>query len=127
RYLVSPDKACSNGTSCFDVQQNGNGKGLVSTSTLGNAVEAHNPGGNAIYAETNSPSSMTKHCAYGVVGIDQSEDGGTMNFGVSGRSYHGTGMFGTSGTGIGGSGASRTSIGLAGTTASAVDPALEIQ
>src|SRR5450755_2004288 len=127
RALVSPDKACSNGTSCFNVQQNSTGEGIVSSSQLGNAVEAHNPGGNAIYAETHSPSSMTKHCSYGVVGIDQSEDGGTMNFGVSGRSYHGTGIFGTSGTGIGVSGASRTAAGLAGTSASAVEPALAIQ
>jgi hypothetical protein len=127
RDLVSPDKACSNGTSCFAVQQRGGGEGIVSSSMLGNAVEAHNPGGNAVYAETNNPSGMTKHCAYGVVGIDQSEDGGTMNFGVSGRSYHGTGIFGTSGTGIGVSGASRTAAGLAGTSASDVEPALEIQ
>jgi hypothetical protein len=127
RDLMSPDKACSNGTSCFNVMQAGKGEGIVSTSQLGNAVEAHNPGGNAIYAETNNPSNMTKHCAYGVVGIDQSDDGGTMNFGVSGRSYHGTGIFGTSGTGIGVSGTSRTAAGLAGTSASAVEPALSIQ
>ena len=127
RDLVSPDKACSNGTSCFQVMQRGPGEGLVTSSTLGNAIESHNPGGNGVYSETHNPSSMTKHCAYGVVGIDQSLDGGTMNFGVSGRSYHGTGMFGTSGTGTGVSGASRTGAGLAGTTASPDEPALAIQ
>lgn len=125
--FVSPNKACSNGTSCFFVQQNSTGEGIVSQSKLGNAVEAHNPGGNAIFGETHSPSSMTKHCAYGVVGIDQSTDGGMLNFGVSGRSYHGTGIFGTSGTGIGVSGSSRTSAGLSGTSASSVEPALAIQ
>jgi len=127
RSLVSPDKACSNGTSCFHVEQQSTGEGIVSQSMLGNAVEAHNPGGNGIYSETHNPSKMTKHCAYGVVGIDQSQDGGTMNFGVSGRSYHGTGMFGTSGTGVGVSGSSRTGAGIVGTSASAAQPALAIQ
>src|SRR5476651_1796321 len=104
---VSPDKACSNGTSCFNVQQQSTGEGIVSQSMLGNAVEAHNPGGNGVFSETHNPS--------------------TMNFGVSGRSYHGTGLFGESGTGIGVSGASRTAAALAGTSASASEAVLEIQ
>jgi hypothetical protein len=127
RDLVSPDKACSNGTSCFQVQQNSTGEGIVSQSMLGNAVEAHNPGGNGVYSETHNPSSMTKHCAYGVVGVDLSTDGGTMNFGASGRSYHGTGLLGNSGTGVGVRGESRTGAGLFGTSASAAQPVLEIQ
>jgi len=124
---VSPDKACSNGTSCFNVEQQSTGEGIVSQSMVGNAVEAHNPGGNGMYSETHNPSSMTKHCSYGVVGVDLSQDGGTMNFGVSGRSYHGTGLFGESGTGVGVSGASRTAAGLAGTSASSTEAVLDIQ
>ena len=127
RDPISPNKACSNGTSCFQIFQSGPGEGIVSQSLLGNAVEAHNPEGNGVYSETHNPSSMTKHCAYGIVGVDLSTDGGTLNFGASGRSYHGTGLLGNSGTGVGVLGESRTGAGLSGTSASATEPVLQIK
>ena len=100
RDPISPNKACSNGTSCFQIFQSGPGEGILSQSLLGNAVESHNPEGNGVYSETHNPSSMTKHCSYGIVGVDLSIAGGTMNFGASGRSYHDMGLLGNSVIGL---------------------------
>lgn len=111
---VSPDKACSNGTSCFQIIQHGPGEGMVAHSQLGNAVESHSVNGNALFGDTHNPSASTKLCASGVVGLDLSTDGGTLNFGVSGRSYHGTGVLGLSGAGPGTSGTSRRGDGVDG-------------
>lgn len=124
---VSPDKACSNGTSCFDVIQNGPGEGIVSTSLLGNSMEGHSASGNALYGATKNASSKTKHCASGVIGLDLSQDGGILNFGVSGRSYHGQGVYGLSGTGAGLYGDSKFGMAIFGRSASATAPALGLQ
>jgi hypothetical protein len=127
RSGVSPDKACSNGSSCFQVVQSGSGEGLVAMSLLGNSVEGHSKSGNAIYGETNNLSATTKHCASGILGLDLSSDGGVLNFGVSGRSYHGTGVFGSSGTAAGLFGESKSGTGIFGRSASATMPALGLQ
>jgi hypothetical protein len=111
---VSPDKACSNGTSCFQIVQRGPGEGIVSRSQLGNAVESHSVNGNALFGDTHNPGGSTKQCASGVVGLDLSTDGGTLNFGVSGRSYHGTGVLGLSGAGPGTTGTSKRGDGVDG-------------
>jgi hypothetical protein len=124
RWQVSPDKACSNGSSCFQVMQSGPGEGIVSMSLLGNSVEGHSKSGNALYGETHNLSGTTKHCASGVIGLDLSSDGGVLNFGVSGRSYHGTGVYGKSGTAAGLFGDSKNGTGVFGRTASATLPAL---
>jgi hypothetical protein len=127
RAQASPDKACSNGTSCFNIVQRGPGEGLVSSSGDGNAVESHSTSGNAVYGETNNPSGTTKKCASGVIGLDQSVDGGMLNYGISGRSWHGTGVFGLSGSGDGLMGSSRDGSGIVGLSASATHPALALQ
>jgi hypothetical protein len=124
RWQISPDKACSNGSSCFGVVQSGSGEGIVSTSLVGNSVEGHSKSGNAIYGETHNLSATTKHCASGVIGLDLSSDGGILNFGVSGRSYHGTGVYGMSGTAAGLFGDSKNGTGVFGRSASATLPAL---
>jgi len=67
-----------------------------------------------LFGDTHNPSGSTKVCASGVVGLDLSQDGGTLNFGVSGRSYHGTGVLGLSGGGPGTSGTSKRGDGVDG-------------
>jgi hypothetical protein len=124
RNAVSPNKACSNGTSCFSIVQNGPGEGIVSHSQLGNAVESHSLNGNALYGATQNPSGTTKQCASGVVGLDLSTDGGTLNFGVSGRSYHGSGVLGLSGSGNGLLGSSTRGTGVMAASGSSDHPAL---
>lgn len=126
RAGVSPNKACSNGTSCFSIIQSGPGEGIVSQSVLGNAVESHSTGGNGLFGTTQNPSGTTKHCASGVVGLDLSTDGGTLNFGVSGRSYHGTGVLGLSGSGIALLGSSTRGTGVMAESGSADHPALSL-
>ena len=123
---ASPDKACSNGTSCFSITQNGTGEGIVSHSQVGNAVESHSLQGNGAFGDTKNPSASTKHCASGVIGLDLSTDGGTLNFGVSGRSYHGTGILGLSGTGNGLLGSSTRGTGIMAESASTDHPALAL-
>jgi hypothetical protein len=118
REKVSPDKACSNGTSCFAVLQTGPGEGIVAHSQLGNAVESHSLNGNGLFGDTHNQSGTSKVCASGVVGLDLSQDGGTLNFGVSGRSYHGTGVLGLSGTGPGATGTSKRGDGVEGNSES---------
>ncbi len=96
-------------------------------SLLGNSVEGHSKSGNAVYGETNNLSATTKHCASGILGLDLSSDGGVLNFGVSGRSYHGTGVFGSSGSAAGLFGESKSGTGIFGRSASATMPALGLQ
>ncbi|HLJ83632.1 MAG TPA: hypothetical protein VKT51_05610 [Candidatus Eremiobacteraceae bacterium] len=127
RWDVSPDKACSNGSSCFSIVQNGPGEGIVAASQLGNSFEGHSKSGNALFGETHNLSGTTKHCASGVIGLDLSSDGGILNFGVSGRSYHGTGVFGSSGSAAGLFGESKSGTGIFGRSASATMPALGLQ
>jgi hypothetical protein len=127
RSGVSPDKACSNGSSCFNVVQSGPGEGIVAMSLLGNSLEGHSKSGNAVYGETHNLSATTKHCASGIIGLDFSSDGGVLNFGVSGRSYHGTGVFGSSGTAAGLFGESKNGTGIFGRSASSTMPALGLQ
>ncbi len=127
REGLSPDKACSNGTSCLAIIQSGSGAGIDSTSSLGKAVEGHSASGDAVYGETNNPSSTTKHCASGLIGLDQSGDGGTLNYGVSGRSWSGTGVFGLSGSGTGLLGSSKKGAGILARSESQDQPALGLE
>src|ERR1700730_9933323 len=126
RDAVSPNKACSNGTSCFAVTQLGTGEGIVSHSQLGNGMESHSLNGNGVYGSTQNPSATTKQCASGVIGLDLSTDGGTLNFGVSGRSYHGSGVLGLSGSGNGLLGSSTRGTGVMATSGSSDHPALAL-
>jgi hypothetical protein len=115
------------GNASAGVEGIGNGSpiGVYGTSTTGDAVFAISTSGagvlgesstnnNGIQGETFNPSATTSVAESGVEGIDESGDGGTLNFGVEGSSTHGVGVFGTTTSGLGLLGESSGNIGILG-------------
>jgi hypothetical protein len=96
RSLLKPFglTTCKSSNPCAQFNNNGTGPAIVGNGSTGEGVDGNSILSNGIRGTTVSPS-KTKPPRSGVVGVDQSNDGGNLNVGVSGLSANGTGVEGT--------------------------------
>ena len=70
--------------------------GVLGTSTDGTGIKGSSTDGNGVAGYTSNPSKTTAVAENGVIGTDDSSDGGALNSGVAGYSTHGIGVSGDS-------------------------------
>jgi hypothetical protein len=85
---------CNTSNPCTEFKNNGTGPAIRGDGSSGEGVDGVSILSNGIRGTTVSPS-KTKPPRSGVVGVDQSNDGGNLNVGVSGLSANGSGVEGT--------------------------------
>lgn len=107
--------SCNSSSPCAEIKNNGFGPAIKGDGTSGEGVVAISNTNVGVRGSTKSPS-KTRPPSAGVIGTDQSSDGGVLNVGVVGVSPNGTGVSGSSTGGTGVFGSSSSGNGVEGTT-----------
>jgi hypothetical protein len=95
RSLLEPFglTTCNTSNPCTEFMNKGSGPAIRGDGSSGEGVDGVSLSSNGMRGTT-AAASKTKHPGSGVVGVDQSTDGGILNAGVSGLSATGTGVQG---------------------------------